>query len=84
MITILLLYFIPIIIIFICCYLDMDKGETVEEYLKKYDSKNIGITLTFLPIVNILISIVFIFFFIAGICCMINDFIFDKIKNIKK
>lgn len=83
MMTILLLYFIPIIIIFICCYLDMDKGETVEEYLKKYDSENIRI-LTFLPVVNIFISIVFIFFFIAGICCMIDDFIFDKIKNIKK
>lgn len=83
MMTILLLYFIPIIIIFICCYLDMDKGETVEEYLKKYDSENIRI-LTFLLVVNIFISIVFIFFFIAGICCMIDDFIFDKIKNIKK
>lgn len=83
MMTFLLLYFIPITIIFICCYLDMDKGETVEEYFKKYDSENIKM-LIFLPIVNILISIVFIFFFIVKICCMINDFIFDKIKNIKK
>lgn len=37
MMMILLLYFIPIAIIFICCYFEMNKGETVEEYLKSID-----------------------------------------------
>lgn len=80
---ILLLYFIPIAIIFIFCYFDMNKGETVEEYLKRTDTEYIGSILTFFPIVNIFISIMFMFLFIFGIFSMIVDFIIDKIKNIK-
>lgn len=81
---ILLLYFIPIAIIFIFCYFDMNKGETVEEYLKRTDTEDIGSILTFFPIVNIFISIMFMFLFIFGIFSAIADFIIDKIKNIKK
>ena len=83
---ILLLYFIPIAIIFIICYIDMDKGETVEEYLKSFDKEIAGLVciLTFLPVVNIFTSIMFMFFFIFGIFHMITNFIIDKIKHIKK
>ena len=83
---ILLLYFIPIAIIFIICYIDMNKGETVEEYLKSFDEEIVVLVriLTFLPVVNIFISIMFMFIFIFGIFLMIIDFIFDKIKHIKK
>lgn len=84
MMIFLLIYFIPIAIIFIICYFDMNKGETVEEYLKRTDKEYIGSILTFLPIVNIFISIMLMFLFIFGIFSMITDFIFDKIKNIKK
>lgn len=84
MMMILLLYFIPIAIIFICCYFDMKKGETVEEYLKSIDGDYIVTILTFIPVVNILILIMFISLFIFGFFSMITDFIIDKIKNIKK
>lgn len=84
MMMILLLYFIPIAIIFIYCYFDMNKGETVEEYLKRTDTEYIGSILTFLPIVNIFISIMFMFLFIFGIFSAIVDSIINKIKNIKK
>lgn len=80
---ILLLYFIPIAIMFIICYIDMNKGETVEEYLKRTDTEIVCIA-TFLPVVNILISIMYIFLVIFGIFSMIIGFIIDKIKNIKK
>ena len=84
MMIFLLLYFIPITIIFIYCYFDMNKGETVGEYLKRTDAEYIGGILTFLPIVNIFISIMFLFLFIFGIFSTIVDSIIDKIKNIKK
>ena len=79
----LLLYFIPIAIIFTVTYIDMNKGESVEEYLNRNDIE-LFCVLTFLPIVNILVSIMFIFLFIFGIFSMITDFIIDKIKNIRK
>ena len=83
---ILLLYFIPIAIIFIICYIDMDKGETVEEYLKSFDDEIVVFVsvLTFLPVVNIFLLIMFMFLFIFGFFSMITGFIIDKIKNIKK
>ena len=81
---ILLLYFIPIAIIFIICYIDMNKGESVEEYLKRSDADQLEIILTFMPVVNILMLCVIMFFFVVGIFIMVNDFILDKIKNIRK
>jgi hypothetical protein len=62
----------------------MNKGETVEEYLKSIDADYIVTILTFIPVVNILILIMFISLFIFGFFSMITDFIIDKIKNIKK
>lgn len=66
----------------------MNKGETVEEYLDRFclDRNDIKLycVLTFLPVVNIIISIMFIFLFIFAIFSMITDFIINKIKNIKK
>ena len=62
----------------------MNKGESVEEYLKRSDADQLGIILTFMPVVNILMLIVIMFFFVVGIFIMVNDFILDKIKNIRK
>ena len=80
---ILLLYFIPIAIIFMICYFDMNKGETVGEYIKRTDSEICAI-LTFLPVVNILLAFMFVLMSVIGIFTMITSFIIDKIKNIKK
>lgn len=84
MMTILLLYFVPIAIIFTICYIDMDKGETVEEYIKRSDVDHLACVLTFIPVVNIFMSIMVMFFFVVGIFFMIAEFIIDKIKHIKK
>lgn len=84
MMTILLLYFIPIAIIFIICYFDMNKGESVEEYIKRMDAEYTTLILIFLPVVNILISFTLVFLVIFGIFSMITEFIFNKIKNIRK
>jgi hypothetical protein len=84
MMKILLLYFIPIAIIFAICYIDMDKGESVEEYIKRMDADHLGSILTFIPVVNIFMSIMVMFLFVVGIFFMIAEFIIDKIKNIRK
>lgn len=78
------LYFVPIAIIFIISYFDMNKGESVEEYIKRMDVEYATIILTFLPVVNILISFTLVFLVIFGIFSMIAEFIFNKIKNIRK
>ena len=62
----------------------MNKGETVEEYIKRSDADHLGIILTFMPVVNILMLIMVMFFLVVGIFFMITEFILDKIKNIKK
>lgn len=62
----------------------MNKGESVEEYLKRSDADQLEIILTFMPVVNILMLCVIMFFFVVGIFIMVNDFILDKIKNIRK
>ena len=83
MMTILLLYFVPIAIIFTICYIAMDKGETVDEYLKRTDGE-VYCILTFLPVVNILLSTMIMILFVFGIFSMIGEFTIDKIKHIKK
>lgn len=62
----------------------MNKGESVEEYIRRSDADHLGCILTFMPVVNILMLIVIMFFFVVGIFIMVNDFILDKIKNIRK
>ena len=61
----------------------MDKGETVDEYLKRTDGE-VYCILTFLPVVNILLSTMIMFLFVFGIFSMIGEFTIDKIKHIKK
>lgn len=62
----------------------MNKGESVEEYLKRMDAEYTTLILTFLPVVNILISFTLVFLVTFGIFSMITEFIFNKIKNIRK
>lgn len=67
----LLLYIIPILLVIISVYLDMKKGQTVQDYLK-YEDKPIYI-FTFVPIINIIVA----FFAIFSI-------VYSLTKNIKK
>lgn len=53
----------------------MDKGETVEEYIKRSDVDHLVCVLTFIPVVNIFMSIMVMFFFVVGIFFMIAEFI---------
>lgn len=62
----------------------MDKGETIGEYIERNDDDHLGSILTFIPVVNIFMSIMVMFFFVVGIFFMIAEFIIDKIKNIRK
>ena len=67
----LLLYIIPILLVVISVYLDMEKGQTVQDYLKYVDT-SIYIIM-FVPIINIIIA----FFAIAAI-------VYSLTKNIRK
>ena len=69
---ILLFYFIPIIIFWILLYHDMEKGQSIEEFIEK-DNCGDYIGLIFLPIYNWII--------------IISEFIYriwNKIKNLRK
>ena len=67
----LLFYIVPILLVAISVYLDMKKGQTVQDYLK-YEDKSIYI-ITFVPIINIIVT----FFAIFSI-------VYSLTKNIKK
>lgn len=67
----LLLYIMPILLVVISVYLDMEKGQTVQDYLK-YEDKSIYI-ITFVPIINIIVA----FFATAAI-------VYSLTKNIRK
>lgn len=70
-----LVWFIPTLIHFIWWYYDMEKGESIEEYIGSVD-KDI-IILGFMPVLNIFMLIAYFVFFI-------NDFIYNKIKHWRK
>ena len=67
----LLFYIIPILLVAISVYLDMEKGETVGDYLRNED-KAVYI-ITFVPVINIIVA----FFAIATI-------VYSLTKNIRK
>ena len=67
----LLFYIVPILLVAISVYLDMEKGQTVESYIKEED-RSIYI-ITFVPVINIIISFFAIF-----------TIVYSLTKNIKK
>lgn len=67
----LLFYIVPILLVAISVYLDMEKGQTVESYIKEGD-RSVYI-ITFVPVINIIVS----FFAIFAI-------VYSLTKNIKK
>lgn len=68
----LLFYIIPILLVAISVYLDMEKGQTVESYIKEGDDRSVYI-MTFVPVINIIISFLAIF-----------SIVYSLTKNIKK
>ena len=67
----LLFYIIPILSVAISVYLDMEKGQTVDSYIKEGD-KSVYI-ITFVPVINIIV------FFFA-----IFAIVYSLTKNIRK
>ena len=67
----LLFYIIPILLVAISVYLDMEKGQTVESYIKEGD--RLVYIITFVPVINIIVS----FFAIFAI-------VYSLTKNIRK
>lgn len=62
----------PILLFFLLVYIDMEKGESVKEYFKKYDHPDL-LFLLVIPVVNI----AFIFIYISVV-------IFNRILNFRK
>lgn len=68
-------WFIPIVIHIIWWYYNMEKGESIEEFIRRINQGDIVIG--FIPVLNILVIIAYFVFFII-------DFIYNKIKHWRK
>lgn len=68
-----LLYIIPIVIILFICYIDMKKGESVEEYCIRNNVDGFLLTLLLIPFVNIIVSSI-----------IIATVTINKIKHLRK
>ena len=68
-------WFIPTVIYIIWWYYDMEKGESIEEFIESIDKDDIVIG--FIPVLNILMLIAYCIF-------LIIDFVYNKIKYWRK
>lgn len=68
-------WFIPTLIHIILWYYDMEKGESIEEFVESIDKDEIVIG--FIPVLNMLIIIAYFMF-------LIIDFVYNKIKHWRK
>lgn len=71
-----MVWLIPILIIGICIYIDMEKGQSIEEYIKENkisDPEYFIALLILIPIVNCFMAV-----------CFIVSIIYDKIKHFRK
>lgn len=68
-------WFIPTLIHIILWYYDMEKGESIEEFVESIDKNEIVIG--FIPVLNMLIIIAYFMF-------LIIDFGYNKIKHWRK
>ena len=69
----LIVWLIPILIIVIAAYIDMEKGQSIEEYVKEQDIDAPAIILIILPVINC-----------AGAFCLTLFVIYNKIKHFRK
>ena len=72
MIWFILGYFVPIIIIATAVYIDMEKGQTVEDYLSKNDKEWFALVM-FVPGINIITALI-------GLCLIF----YNLVKDFKK
>lgn len=70
-----LAWFIPSLIHIIILYYDMEKGESIEEFVERIEKEDIIIG--FIPVLNILVIIAYFMLFIT-------DFVYNKIKHWRK
>lgn len=69
-----MIWLIPILIIGICMYIDMEKGQSIEEYIKENEiSAPESVLLILIPMVNCFMAV----------CCVVT-IIYDKIKHFRK
>jgi hypothetical protein len=68
-------WLIPTVIHIIWLYYDMEKGESIEEFVESKEKEDIIIV--FIPVLNILIMIAYFMLFII-------DFVYNKIKYWRK
>ena len=54
----LLIYIVPIVLFLVVMYLDMDKGESVRDYLNSYENDTLGPM--FIPVLNVGLVALFI------------------------
>ena len=72
MIWFILGYLVPIIIIATAVYIDMEKGQTVEDYLSKDDKEWFALVM-FVPVINIITAFL-------GLCLIF----YNLVKDFKK
>lgn len=72
MIWFILGYLVPITIIAMAVYVDMEKGQTVEDYIDHNDKEYFCI-ITFVPVINIITAFL-------GLCLIF----YNLVKNFKK
>lgn len=70
-----LAWFIPTLIHVIWWYYDMEKGESIEEFIGRINK--VDIIMGFVPVLNILVIIAYLMF-------LIIDFVYNKIKHWRK
>lgn len=70
-----LAWFISTLIHIIWLYYDMEKGESIEEFVESTEKEDIIIG--FIPVLNILVIIAYFMLFII-------DFVYNKIKHWRK
>lgn len=66
-------WLIPILIIGICMYIDMEKGQSIEEYIKEQDIDSAAVIIIIAPVINC----------VTAFCCTILV-IYNKIKHFRK
>lgn len=69
-----MIWLIPILIIAIATYIDMEKGQSIEEYIKENTADDpLCVLLIFSPVVNCFMAF-----------CLIVVMIYNKIKHFRK
>ena len=72
-VTLLIIWLLPMLIIGICMYIDMEKGQSIEEYIKENAMDDPNVLWILIPVANCFIAL-----------CLIFTTIYSKIKHFRK